>query len=243
MGMATNGARVTTTSNWNQPLLPPPRRPSFQLIFLKGQPKSLGTIQITMAFAQVAFGIILVFTEGVYSFSLTAEIAINFWGAAIYIISGSLAIAAENTESRCLVSAALGWNIVSAVASALEFVILIVDVVMNGGYSCDTPCVTEWVVRETVFISLIIASVLELCVSISTSSFGCSSLIQNSVSQQIFVTQTDGLIHNMHPTISHLGVSASSAVALIPQYPAFPATYGDQKNMNMNNPNTLSQPQ
>ncbi|KAM3912925.1 membrane-spanning 4-domains subfamily A member 18-like isoform 3-T4 [Leptodactylus fuscus] len=203
MGMATNGARVTTTSNWNQPLLPPPRRPSFQLIFLKGQPKSLG-----------------------------------------YIISGSLAIAAENTESRCLVSAALGWNIVSAVASALEFVILIVDVVMNGGYSCDTPCVTEWVVRETVFISLIIASVLELCVSISTSSFGCSSLIQNSVSQQqIFVTQTDGLIHNMHPTISHLGVSASSAVALIPQYPAFPATYGDQKNMNMNNPNTLSQPQ
>ncbi|XP_071986958.1 membrane-spanning 4-domains subfamily A member 18-like [Engystomops pustulosus] len=158
-----------------------------------------------------------------------------------FIISGSLAIATENTESRCLVQTTLGWNIVSAVVSSLELVILIVDVVMNSGSSCDASCVIVWVVRETVFISLIIASALELCVSISISSFGCSSLIQNSVSQQQgFVMQTDGLVHNVHPTISHLGVSASSAVALIPQYPAFPTNY--QKNI-PNNPNNSSPPQ
>ncbi|XP_075698026.1 membrane-spanning 4-domains subfamily A member 4D-like isoform X2 [Rhinoderma darwinii] len=244
MGMTTNSTSFTvaTSSNWNQPLLTPPRRPTFHLIFLKGQPKSLGIIQIIAAFTQIAFGIILVFTEGFYTYSLTAGIAIHFWGAVIYIIAGSLSVAAENTESRCLVSASLGWNILSAIVSSLEFVILIVDLVINGGHFCGEACITVWVVRETIFISLIVASLLELCVSISISSFGCSSLIENSVSQQIFVMQTDGLAHNIHPTISHLGVPVTSAVALIPHYPAFPTSYDNQKNSNvtLNNPNNSS---
>ncbi|XP_069611894.1 membrane-spanning 4-domains subfamily A member 15-like isoform X1 [Ranitomeya imitator] len=236
MGLVTNSGRipVATSSNWNPPLLVPPQRPTFHLIFLKGQPKSLGIIQITMAFIQVAFGTILVCTEGVYNLSLTTEIAIHFWGAAIYIISGSFSVAAENIQSSCLVRGSLGWNIVSAVISSLEFVILIADVVINGGYTCDESCITVWVVREIVFISLIIATVLELCVSIAISSFGCSSLVGNAVSQQqVFVMQSDGLAHNIHPTVSHLGVSTSSAVALIPQYPAFPTSYDNQKNSNI----------
>lgn len=234
--MATNRIPAATSSNWNQPFFPPPRRPTFHLIFLKGQPKSLGIIQIMVAFLQIAFGIILVFTEGVYNYSLAAEITIPFWGAVIYLISGSISVAAENTESRCLVKASLGWNIISAVVSSLEFVILIIDVVMNSGEPCDSWCIIIWVIRETIFVSLIIASLLELCVAISISSFGCSSLIDNSVSQQqVFVVQSDGLAHNMNPTISHLGVSASSAVALMPHYPALPTSYENQKN-NFNTP-------
>ncbi|XP_075034478.1 membrane-spanning 4-domains subfamily A member 12-like [Mixophyes fleayi] len=189
------------TPNWNLPLYAPQRKSTFYLIFLKGQPRSLG-----------------------------------------YVISGSLSVATENVESRCLVGASLGLNIISAIVSSVEFVILIIDAVMNGNYTCDVSCSTIWLVRESIFISLIIASLLQLCVSISISSFGCSSVIENSVSQQqVFVIQNDVPARNIHPTSPHLGVHPSAPVTLIPQYPI---CYENQKSINIpsHNPNMALQP-
>ncbi|XP_077310852.1 membrane-spanning 4-domains subfamily A member 4D-like [Lithobates pipiens] len=225
MALAGNAPRMVP-GPWNGPLSAPPPKPTFHLIFLKGQPKALGISQILMAYLQIVFGIVLVFTDSVYLQSIAVQIAIIFWAAVAYIFSGSLCIAAENSESRCLVGTSLALNIISAVISAVEIVILLVDVVMNGYYTCYDTCATIWAVRETIFISLIIATMLQLCLSISISSFGCSSMIGNSIpQQQVFVIGNSGLERNVYPTAPNQGMASSPTVNQAPQYPMFPSNY------------------
>ncbi|KAM5140471.1 membrane-spanning 4-domains subfamily A member 4D-like [Mantella aurantiaca] len=228
MAMAGNTPRMVAApgSIWNVPISAPQPKSTFHLIFLKGQPKALGISQILLAYLQVAFGIVLVFTDYANFDSISVGTAITFWAAVAYIFSGSLAIAAENTESRCLVGSSLALNIISAVISAVEIVILLVDVVINGYYSCSDTCATVWAVRETVFISLIIATMIQLCVSISISSFGCSSMIGSSTpQQQVIVIGNSGLDRNVHPTAPNQGMPTSLPMNPGPQYTIFPGSY------------------
>ncbi|XP_075440893.1 membrane-spanning 4-domains subfamily A member 4A-like [Ascaphus truei] len=112
-----------------------------------------------------------------------------------YIISGSLSVAAENNQSRCLVRGSLAMNIISSVVSAIAIIVFCVDIPVSSFYYCDSSLYACYMLKNvyvTAITFLIIASVLQFCVSVSLSIFGCRSLTDQSVTRpQMFVMQND----------------------------------------------------
>ncbi|XP_065149515.2 membrane-spanning 4-domains subfamily A member 15-like [Paramisgurnus dabryanus] len=90
--------------------------------FLKVQPKSLGIVQIMIGVVTFLVGIVLT-TEFRYSI-IPVSGGITYWGSLIYIIAGSLSVAAENKPNPCLVLAH-GIVAVMLVFSILQFIISI----------------------------------------------------------------------------------------------------------------------
>ncbi|XP_058871486.1 membrane-spanning 4-domains subfamily A member 15-like isoform X3 [Acipenser ruthenus] len=100
--------------------------PGSMQTFLRGQPKALGVVQIMIGIMSLPFGLDMVTRH-----SFIGAIALPLWTGVWYIISGSLAVAAENTRRR-----------------GLTFGIVAVLLVLN---------------------------ILEMCIAIATSAFGCKS--------------------------------------------------------------------
>ncbi|TTI92388.1 Membrane-spanning 4-domains subfamily A member 15 [Bagarius yarrelli] len=68
--------------------------------FLKVQPKALGTVQIMIGVLTILFGIVLASDPVLLQASVLSGNV--FWGPIVYIITGSLAVAAENRLNSCL---------------------------------------------------------------------------------------------------------------------------------------------
>ncbi|XP_075438302.1 membrane-spanning 4-domains subfamily A member 4A-like, partial [Ascaphus truei] len=103
-----------------------------------------------------------------------------------YIISGSLSVAAENNQSRCLVRGSLAMNIISSVVSVITIIVFCVDIPVSSFYYCDSSLYACYMLKNvyvTAITFLIIASVLQFCVSVSLSIFGCRSLTDQSVTR------------------------------------------------------------
>ncbi|XP_017548368.2 membrane-spanning 4-domains subfamily A member 12-like [Pygocentrus nattereri] len=94
----------------------------FLVKFLKGEPKALGTVQIMIGLFTILSAFVVITSAFVGS-------GISFWGALIYISTGSLTIAAENKLNPCLVKASLGMNVISAVTAGIAIFILCADLV------------------------------------------------------------------------------------------------------------------
>ncbi|XP_058870634.1 membrane-spanning 4-domains subfamily A member 4A-like [Acipenser ruthenus] len=88
-----------------------------------------------------------------------------------YIISGSLAVAAENTPRRDLVKACLGMNIVSSVFAGVGSILysIRVSVVPFQMVYFNTPLYVG------ILAVLLVLNILEMCITITTSAFGCKS--------------------------------------------------------------------
>ncbi|CAH2321762.1 membrane-spanning 4-domains subfamily A member 4A-like [Pelobates cultripes] len=175
----------------------------------KGQPKALGATQLVLAFLQIAMGTVLFFTTP-YNLPVSSSVGIHFWGAVFYIISGSLSVAVENKPSHSLIQGFLAMNIISSLVSFISVCLFISDACIYyycyGSYEkCDYENVL-YSNKIAVLSFLIIASLLQFCVCVSLSAFGCKSLSHTSTAPaQVFVIQNDARFHgpNFIPTVGN----------------------------------------
>ncbi|KAK7149180.1 hypothetical protein R3I94_008709 [Phoxinus phoxinus] len=148
--------------------------------FLKGQPKSLGTVQIMIGLWTVLLGIV----STVYPDSIFVHIFIPYWGSLIYIIAGSLCIAAENRpnspSSLCLVKGSLGMNIFSTLFAGTSFIILSFDMILGPitySFCPFVDCPRIDVKYKTLFLGihgvLLIFTFLQFIISLALSAFAC----------------------------------------------------------------------
>ncbi|XP_007497627.2 membrane-spanning 4-domains subfamily A member 4A-like [Monodelphis domestica] len=164
--------------------------------FLKGEPKVLGTVQIMIALMNFALGMIIILLPSrnyIYE-NFILNTGYIFWGTAFFLVSGSLAIAAENKTTNTLVQSSLAMNTVSAVAAGLGIIILSINLAMNDSsyYSCihESPhetCVCGLAVLLGIGVILLILAIFELAFSLEVLSFGCKATCCSQSGVTIFM--------------------------------------------------------
>ncbi|XP_077310844.1 uncharacterized protein LOC143930415 [Lithobates pipiens] len=182
---------------------------AFYQTFLKAKPKALGIVIIVAGLVQVALGIGLIFTI----FSISLPSGIPFWGPIIYVIAGSLTIAAKAKPNICLVKGSLALNIITSIFTFIGIILTFVDfhiVWCFNHLSCHRRIVGGYFIHSI----LLLTNLLLFCTSIAVSVFGCRSLSHaSSIVPQVFVIQNDVVI-SMPPSVY---------AAMAPEFPQPPS--------------------
>ncbi|XP_062853214.1 membrane-spanning 4-domains subfamily A member 4A-like [Trichomycterus rosablanca] len=159
------------------------------LKFLKGQPKALGVVQIMIGIVTFLFGIVMAVGNKYVSVPVISGIV--YWASLIYIIAGSLSVAAESKLHSCVVKGSLGMNVVSAIVATPTIIILSTDCLVQLLNEC---CSSEDVVSYNFFLSfffycytiyqmvlvgtdgvLAVLSFVQFIISICISAFACKA--------------------------------------------------------------------
>ncbi|XP_072539498.1 membrane-spanning 4-domains subfamily A member 4A-like [Salminus brasiliensis] len=143
--------------------------------FLKTHPKVVGAVQIMIGIINFLFGIVLTVSTTVVS----VYSGIFYWGSVIYIIAGSLTVAAENNLNSCLVKGSLAMNVVSAVITLPAIILLALDAILNE------PCYQNYDYYFCINFQsqiagvcgvLLVLSLLQSVISICISAFACKAI-------------------------------------------------------------------
>ncbi|XP_049993891.1 membrane-spanning 4-domains subfamily A member 4D-like [Alexandromys fortis] len=141
--------------------------------FLKGEPKDLGVVQVLIALINLILGIIIMTEITDVTSAFSAFVYAPIWGSIMFIISGSLSIAAGMRTTEVLVTISLSFNTISSVVAAATSIISILSVVISA---------IEFKHRIIVGIDalILILNVLEFCIAVSNSAFGCKATCCNT---------------------------------------------------------------
>ncbi|KAL8220187.1 UNVERIFIED_CONTAM: hypothetical protein K2H54_040249, partial [Gekko kuhli] len=119
---SSGGILPAQTGPWQPQLLADagmsPSKPDPLKRFYKGEPLALGITQILIGILLMAFGIMINFIGGPYRPPYT-QLRIPCWTGSLFIVSGSLSVAAARNPKIPLVKGMLGVNVVSAVAAGI----------------------------------------------------------------------------------------------------------------------------
>lgn len=143
--------------------------------FLKGEPKVLGVVQIMIALINLSLGIIMM-TNSVSEPLISVALLSPVWGPIMFIISGSLSIAAEVKTTKSLIISSLSLNTISSVVAAAASIMGIVSVVL----STQGPFINNHPIARALDALMLILNLLEFCIAVSVSAFGCKASCCNA---------------------------------------------------------------
>ncbi|XP_049993508.1 membrane-spanning 4-domains subfamily A member 4D-like [Alexandromys fortis] len=141
--------------------------------FLKGEPKDLGVVQVLIALINLILGIIMMNEDQYPRPVLSAFVYAPIWGSIMFIISGSLSIAAGMRTTEVLVTTSLSFNTISSVVAAATSIIGFFSVLMSLRF-------TRLRIAAGIDFLMFILNVLEFCIAVSTSAFGCKATCCNT---------------------------------------------------------------
>ncbi|XP_041517998.1 membrane-spanning 4-domains subfamily A member 4D-like [Microtus oregoni] len=150
--------------------------------FLKGEPKDLGVVQVLIGLINLILGIIMISGSQFLHPVISAFVYAPIWGSIIFIISGSLSIAAGMITTEVLVTISLSFNTISSVVAAATSIISIFSVVLSAVQFQHTIIVG-------IDALILILNVLEFCIAVSTSAFGCKAICCNTSEVVVILPQ------------------------------------------------------
>ncbi|CAI5781327.1 membrane-spanning 4-domains subfamily A member 4A-like [Podarcis lilfordi] len=146
--------------------------------FYRGEPLALGITQILIGIMQVGLGAAFHTVPYYYRHAyIVTEVPI--WSGILYIISGSLSVAAARNPKIPLVKGMLGMNVVSSVAAGIGIIFLCFSM---GDY--------HWHRKNMLYGILavfLVFNILAFCIAISTSAFGCKTVCQENYTETVVV--------------------------------------------------------
>ncbi|XP_053122707.1 membrane-spanning 4-domains subfamily A member 4D-like [Hemicordylus capensis] len=181
--------------------------------FYSGEPLALGVTQILVGIIEMLFGVFLNIVDSDFEIPYLVVMT-PYWTGVMYIISGSLSVAAAKNPKLSLVKGMLAMNVVSAVAAGIGIVFLSIsqdipyyridDMCTRPHPDMDTVdpvCVkTQHVVYKTVMgmlAVLLVFTFLEFCISIAQAAFGCKNVCRESYTQTVVVVYQNPPLNNV----------------------------------------------
>ncbi|XP_077193137.1 membrane-spanning 4-domains subfamily A member 4A-like isoform X1 [Paroedura picta] len=170
--------------------------------FYRGEPMALGITQILIGIFEIAFGLAVYVAFGYYFEEM--HIMAPFWAGSLYIISGSLSVAAAKKPKIPLVKGALGMNIVSSVAAGIMIITSSIAMTFRHlpyrGYSCeyfhnDTKTIEAchetntypYATMYNTMVILFMLTIIEFIITIVSAAFGCASVCRDAYSETTVV--------------------------------------------------------
>ncbi|XP_053308385.1 uncharacterized protein LOC128470518 [Spea bombifrons] len=196
-------------------------------VFYKGEPEALGVVQIFIGIYHFLTGIIISMVEPRSSYHVLIHTGLPFWAGIMYIISGSLSVAASNKAKLGMLRSSLVMNTISAAAAAVSIIILVISflIIFSFGsfhykrYYCSyygesQKCEGQFeseIVKKGLVLLLVIFTLLELCISISVSVFGCKAVCRSSFSEMTVIVYQNTSLTAADPSKA-TAVASSSEV-------------------------------